>query len=147
MVTVANTATATEQELATQLFIALGRLSRWSARQTPEQYGPGVLSALGTVVDTGRVRLGELAAREGVSPASLSRTISILEAEALISRSVDPSDRRSSFVEATAAGTALVQQRRHQRGQLLAGQLTPLNEQQQLALGQLVQAIEELASS
>jgi DNA-binding MarR family transcriptional regulator len=142
---VTTTATEAEAEMATQLFIALGRLSRWSARQSPEQYGPGVLSALGTVVDRGRVRLGELAGREGVSPASLSRTISILEAEALISRSIDPDDRRSSFVEATAVGTGLVLERRRQRGELLAARLAPLNEHQLLALQKLVQAIEELA--
>jgi DNA-binding MarR family transcriptional regulator len=139
----------TEAELAigTRLFVAMGQLARWSARQSLDQYGPGVLTALGTVVDVGPVRLGDLANRLGVLPASVSRTVATLEAAALVDRTVDPEDRRSSFVSATAEGARLVTERRAQRGQHLARHLGPLTEDQQDILSSVIDAIHDLAES
>lgn len=139
----------TEAELAigTRLFVAMGQLARWSARQSLDQYGPGVLTALGTVVDVGPVRLGELANRLGVLPASVSRTVAILEAAALVDRTVDPVDRRSSFVSATAEGARLVTERRAQRGEHLARRLGPLTQDQQDILSSVIDAIHDLAES
>jgi DNA-binding MarR family transcriptional regulator len=139
--------TETERLLGTQLFVAMGQLARWSARQSRDHYGPGVLSALGTVVDAGPLRLGELAARLGVVPASISRTVAVLEAEQLVERTVDPTDRRSWFVSATTRGTALVENRRRDRGEKLARQLGPLTETQTDALRAIVEAIDVLAAS
>jgi len=130
-----------------QMYLALGRLLRWSARQGKEQFGPGVLSALGTIVDRGQVRLGELAVREGISPASLSRIVSTLEAQALVSRSVDPADRRSSFVTATPAGDRLISTRRRDRGERLAHHLAPLSEVRLDAMREIVRAIDELTGA
>lgn len=136
-----------EREVGGQLFVALGRLLRWSARQGPDQFGPGVLSALGTIVDNGRLRLGDLAAREGIAPASLTRIVAILEAEALVGRSTDPSDRRAAFVEATATGAALVLDRRRDRGEQLARRLAPLDDARLAALRDIVRAIDDLAAT
>lgn len=136
-----------EREVGGQLYLALGRLLRWSARQGPDQFGPGVLSALGTLVDNGRLRLGDLAAREGIAPASLTRIVAILEAEALVTRSTDPSDRRSAFVQATPTGAALVLDRRRARGEQLARRLAPLGEDRLAALRDIVRAIDDLAAA
>jgi len=139
----------TEAELAigTRLFVAMGQLARWSARQSLDLYGPGVLTALGTVVDVGPVRLGDLATRLGVVPASISRTVATLEGAALVVRTVDPEDRRSSFVSATDEGSCLVTERRAQRGEHLARHLGPLTEEQQQILGSVIDAIHDLAES
>jgi DNA-binding MarR family transcriptional regulator len=145
----ADTLELTEAELAigTRLFVAMGQLARWSARQGPDLYGPGVLIALGTVVDAGPVRLGELASRLGVVPASISRTVATLEAADLVGRTVDPEDRRSSFVSATAEGVRLVVERRAQRGEDLARHLGPLTPEQRDVLSTVIDAIHGLAES
>ena len=145
----ADTVELTEAELAigTRLFVAMGQLARWSARQSLDLFGPGVLTALGTVVDVGPVRLGDLAHRLGVVPASLSRTVATLEAAALVERTVDSEDRRSSFVSATAAGARLVNERRARRGEHLARQLGPLTEEQQEILSSVIDAVNHLAES
>ncbi len=132
-------------DLGEQLFIALGRALRWNTRQSGEEFGPGVLSALGTVVDCGPVRLGDLAAREGVSPASLSRTIAVLEANGLSSRLVDPADRRSAFVQATDAGELLIRERRRDRGARIAAHFGPLTDDERAALQRIIAAISGLA--
>ncbi len=144
-----DTLELTEAELAlgTRLFVAMGQLARWSARQSLDLYGPGVLTALATVVDVGPVRLGDLAGRLGVLPASVSRSVATLEAAALVDRTVDPEDRRSSFVSAKVEGARLVVERRAQRGQHLARHLGPLTEDQQDVLSSVIDAIHALAES
>lgn len=136
-----------ELDIGTRLFVAIGQLARWSARQSVDLYGPGVLTALATMVDVGPVRLGDLANRLGVLPASISRTVATLEAAALVDRTVDPEDRRSSYVSATPEGARLVTERRAQRGEHLARQLGPLTEAQQDILSSVIDAIHHLAES
>ncbi len=144
-----DTLELTEAELAigTRLFVAMGQLARWSARQSLDSYGPGVLIALGTVVDVGPLRLGDLANRLGVVPASISRTVATLEAAALVDRTIDPEDRRSWFISATAEGARLVTERRAQRGEHLARHLGPLTREQQDILSGVIDAIHHLAES
>jgi DNA-binding MarR family transcriptional regulator len=137
--------TDAERELGTELDLALGRLYRWHRRSSPTPFAPGALSALGTVVDAGRLRLGDLASREGIAPASLTRTVAFLEGKGLLVRSVDPLDRRSVFVEATPAGGKLVRDRRRERGEGLAARLSPLTESQLQAMRDIVRAINDLA--
>ena len=139
--------TDSERELGVSLDLALGRLLRWNRRKAPTAFAPGVLSALGTVVDAGRLRLGDLASREGVAPASLSRTVAVLAEKALLIRSVDPADRRSIFVEATPAGRSLILDQRRERGERLAARLAPLTQAQVDAMREIVRAINDLADS
>ena len=131
-------------ESAARLDQALTRLVRWSRRQVAGPFGPGMLSALASVVDDGPIRLGELAGREGTSPATLSRVVAALEADGLIARSPDPSDRRSAFVRATAEGVATVTDLRRRRGQLLLARLAALPVEQQDALRGLADALTDL---
>lgn len=139
--------TEAEREIGGDLDLALGRLLRWNRRHSPAGFGPGVLSALGTVVDAGPIRLGDLAAREGIAPASLTRTVALLEDEALLTRTVDERDRRSVFVTATPAGRRLISDRRRERGEGLALRLAPLGRTQLAAMHELVRAMNDLASS
>lgn len=138
---------AAELELGVCLDRALARLLRWNRRNQPSPFGPGVLSALGTVVDSGRIRLGDLAVREGIAPASLTRSVALLEEHALLVRSTDPDDRRSVFVEATPHGVAFVEDRRRMRGEGLAVRLAPLTADEMAAMHAIVRAIDDLATS
>jgi DNA-binding MarR family transcriptional regulator len=124
----------------------MAELVRWSARQSADVYGPGVLTALGAVVDLGPVRLGELAARVGVLPAGISRTVAVLEGDHLVQRTADPTDGRASFISATAAGSQLIRARRRDRGDKLACHLSRLDDNQRDALRAAIDAIEELTA-
>jgi len=133
-----------EIETADRLYRALSRLIRWSRRASVAPVGPGTMSALASIVDCGPVRLGDLAAREGVVPATLSRIVAGLEDEGLISRSVDPADRRSTFVSATADGRRLLTDVREMRASALLERIDRLDVVQRAALVGALDALEAL---
>ncbi|HTY73927.1 MAG TPA: MarR family transcriptional regulator [Actinomycetes bacterium] len=135
---------AAEVAAAERLYQAVSRLVRWSRRAVVAPVGPGTMSALATVVDVGPIRLGDLAAREGVTPATLSRIVAGLEEGGLISRSVDPADRRSSFAEATEDGRRLVDQVRRMRASALLERFDRLEPEARAKLVEALEAFEAL---
>jgi DNA-binding MarR family transcriptional regulator len=135
---------AARVEDADRLYRALARLIRWTRRTSVSPVGPGTLAALGTISDCGPVRLGDLAQREGVTPATLSRIVAGLEEDGYIKRSVDPDDRRSTFVTATASGRRLVEDVRALRAAALLDRLSRLDEDQRAALIGALGALEAL---
>jgi DNA-binding MarR family transcriptional regulator len=135
---------AAKVEDADRLYRALARLIRWSRRASVSPVGPGTLAALGTICDCGPVRLGDLAQREGVTPATLSRIVAGLEDDGHIKRSVDPDDRRSTFVTATSTGRRLVEDVRALRAAALLERLDRLDEDQRATLLDALDALEAL---
>jgi DNA-binding MarR family transcriptional regulator len=135
---------AARVEDADRLYRALARLIRWSRRTSVSPVGPGTLAALGTICDCGPIRLGDLAQREGVTPATLSRIVAGLEDDGYIKRSVDPDDRRSTFVTATADGRRLVDDVRALRAAALLDRLSRLDDDQRTALICALGALEAL---
>jgi DNA-binding MarR family transcriptional regulator len=131
-------------ETASRLDTAIGRWVRWTRRPQPAPFGPGGGAALASVMDVGPIRLGDLAAREGVTPATLSRIVATLEKEKLLKRRIDPEDRRSAFVEITEAGRAMVVELRKARGQALLERLPPLTAEQRAVLKTVVEAVERM---
>jgi|1186.fasta_scaffold38268_2 DNA-binding MarR family transcriptional regulator len=131
-------------EDADRLYRALARLIRWSRRASVSPLGPGTLAALGTICDSGPLRLGDLAQREGVTPATLSRIVGGLEDDGYIKRSVDPADRRSTFVTATTSGRRLVEDVRALRAAALLDRLRRLDDEQRAALVDALGALEAL---
>lgn len=82
----------------------------------------------------GPVRLTALAAREGVSQPSMTQLVQRLERAGLVIRLADPDDGRGTLVGITAAGQALLDDRRRMRRDRLAALLTTLTDQEQSAL-------------
>ncbi|GKY87467.1 MarR family winged helix-turn-helix transcriptional regulator [Sinisalibacter aestuarii] len=79
----------------------------WRASQWQAAGGAGLNPTQGEVlqrISRRSARLGELAAMLGISQASLSDTVSSLEARGLAERRPDPEDGRVRRIEATAAG-------------------------------------------
>lgn len=98
-------------ELAGLLRLAVLRLGRrLRANPADAAVGPGGRAVLGTLRDRGPLSPGELARRETVQPPAMTRVLAALEAQALISRSPHPTDRRQSVVTLTEAGSRLVQE-------------------------------------
>ena len=84
------------------------------------------LSALSVVVFAGPLTLGELAAAEQVRPPTMTRLVSALEAQGLVTREPDARDRRLTRIRATARGKTLLARGRARRVDVLARQLQAL---------------------
>ena len=132
-------------ELSGRLLEALRRISRSTRRAASAHLTLGNLSALATIIDIGPIRAGDLAVREGVAPATLSRVIGALERAGYIERHPDPHDRRSAFLEATAAGVEELAAVRKARSAVMDARLAHLDEQRRALLAAALPALEDLA--
>jgi DNA-binding MarR family transcriptional regulator len=135
-----------EQEPSARLRAAIGRLSR---RLRPTVAGSGLTpsqtTVLFAVVRLGRVGLSGLAEAESLNPTMLSRVSAQLSDAGLIRRSPDPEDRRSAFLEATAAGRRLRERIHRERTQALSTHVEELDDAQRDALWRALPVLEELA--
>ena len=103
------------------------------------------LSILLTLLDTGPIRMTELAARERVRTPTTTVAIRRLEKLGLVKRSRDPSDLRAVLVEVTPEG--LVQHREalaHRRAHL-ASLLSKLSDEERETLARALRPLELLA--
>lgn len=133
-------------ESTARLRAVIGRLSR-RLRPTVagSQLTPSQTSVLFSIVRFGPIRLSELARIEGINPTMLSRIAGILADAGLISRAADPADRRSAFVESTAAGRRMRERIRRERALALGAHVQELSEHEQQALWDALPVLEELA--
>ena len=98
---------------------ALGRVVRQLTRISggPGD-GPAMTAtqrlALFELVESGPLRLNDLAALMGTSAPTASRAVDALAEAGLVERSPHPSDRRALWIELTADGRELVEQRKAQ---------------------------------
>lgn len=129
----------------TRLYVALGRLTRSLRREAAAPVSHGVLSALVTVVKEGPIRSGELAAREGVAPPSMTKVVASLEQAGYVERVPDPEDGRAALISATAAGRGLVESTRELRLHGLARRIEALGVDEAAALMAALPALEALA--
>lgn len=103
------------------------------------------LSILLTLLDTGPIRMTELAARERVRTPTTTVAIRRLEKLGLVKRSRDPSDLRAVLVEVTPEG--LVQHREalaHRRA-YLASLLAKLSDEERETLARALVPLERIA--
>ena len=87
---------------------------------------PAQLSALSVLVFGGPRTLTELAGAEQVRPPTMTRIVQSLEADGLVRRERDPSDRRVHRVHPTARGRRVMQRGRERRVANLAALLDRL---------------------
>lgn len=85
-----------------------GLLAQLARRRLGEMEPSGLTTtqhlALAAVVDTGPLRLRELAEAIGTTRATATRSTDVLEAAGLVERLPDPDDRRSILIRCTPAG-------------------------------------------
>lgn len=102
------------------------------------------LSALSVVVFGGPISLGGLARAEQVRPPTMTRIVTALESDGLVIRKGDLSDRRLTFVEATARGKKILAAGRARRVERLSAAVLGLGkaERDQLRRGlEVVQTV------
>lgn len=90
--------------------------------------------AMNRVCREGPIRLTTLAAREGVSQPSMTQLMQRLERLGLVTRLADPDDGRAALIGITAAGQALLDDRRRLRRERLATLLDTLSPEDENAL-------------
>jgi DNA-binding MarR family transcriptional regulator len=129
-----------------RLRVAVARLSRWLRRHDLAGLTPTQLSALATVDRLGPLRLGDLAAVEGIAPSTLTRLVTVLEERGYVERCPVPGDARASTLAIAPAGHEVLERIREQSTILLAGRLETLTDEQRTALAALP-ALERLAET
>ena len=117
---------ATPTELASQLRLAVMRLSRRLRQHAPHDITPSQLSALATVARAERLTLSQLADAERVQPPTITRIVDALVQRGLVARTPSETDRRVAWVAPTPAGLALVEEIRQRRDAYLARHLRAL---------------------
>jgi DNA-binding MarR family transcriptional regulator len=133
-------------EAAGRLNLVLGRLTRVLRRGQPSGLGPGTISALATIVRSGPIRLGDLAAREQIAPPTLTRIVSGLEESGYVVRSPDPTDGRATRVKATPAGHEVITGAGSVRVGVLRTRMDTLSAQERATLLAALPILEALAS-
>lgn len=134
----------TSQDVPNRLFLTIGRLSRSLRQGGVPGPGHGAVSALAVLNHCGQLRLGDLAAKEGVAAATMSRIVASLVDAGYVTRERDPLDRRAWLAEATDAGRELLLEVRAKRVGELGRRLDQLAPEQREALDAALPALEAL---
>jgi len=129
----------------TRLRVALARLSRRLRRHELAGLTPTQLAALSTVEQAGPLRLGDLAAAEGIAPSTLTRLVAVLEELGYVRRDADPKDARASTLAITVLGHDTLERLRAENSALLAQRVMLLTPEQRTALADALPALEALA--
>src|ERR1700689_3713713 len=125
----------------TRLRVALARLSRGVPRPEVAGLTPTQLAALATVEQSGPLRLGDLAAAEGIAPSTLTRLVAVLEELGYVRRDADPKDARASTLAITLLGHETLERLRAENSALLTKWLAMLNLEQRAALAAALPAL------
>jgi DNA-binding MarR family transcriptional regulator len=133
-----------EQDLADDLRLALGRLARRLRQQSLGDMTPSQRSVLTSLDRHGPTRMGELARIENISPPSLTGIVGRLEDRGLVTRSDDPDDARSTLVEATPKASAALAEARRQRTAFLVRGLATLTDEERKVLARVVPLLDRL---
>ena len=131
----------------TRLRVALARLSRRLRRHELAGLTPTQLAALSTVEQVGPLRLGDLAAAEGIAPSTLTRLVTALEDSGYVRRCADPSDARASTLSITPHGQDALERIRTESTLLLTASLRLLTPEQRDALAAALPVLEQLAEA
>lgn len=137
----------TNVELAARLRMTLGRLNRRVRQHGPRTLSSSQASTLASVDALGPVRLGDLAAHEGVTAPTQSRLVASLEQQGLLRRTPDADDRRATLLAITPQGRRQLERLRGERSAFLVLRLGTLSAEQRHALVMALDALEALAEN
>lgn len=132
---------------ATRLRVAIARLSRRLRHHELAGLTPTQLSALATVERAGPLRLGDVAAAEGIAPSTLTRIVTALEECAYVKRCAVPGDARASTLAITPRGQEVLERIRQETTATLTESLMMLAPDQIAALATAIPALEQLAEA
>jgi DNA-binding MarR family transcriptional regulator len=128
-----------------RLRVAISRVWRRLRRHELAGLTPTQLSALATVERAGPMRLGDLAAAEGIAPSTLTRLVTALEELGYVKRCPVPGDARASTLTVEPQGRAVLERIRQESTSVLADRLRGLSRDELAALAAALPALEHLA--
>jgi DNA-binding MarR family transcriptional regulator len=131
--------------LASQLRLAVLRLSRRLRQQAIGDITPSQLSALASIAKHGELSLGSLASIERVAPPSMTRIAATLESQGLVLRRSDDVDRRVARVAISDSGRAVLDEIRNRRDAYLAVRIRDLSDEDRELLSKAIPILERLA--
>jgi DNA-binding MarR family transcriptional regulator len=106
--------------------VAIHQLRRLDREDSVAGASAARLSALAVLVFGGARTLGALAEAENVTPPSMTRLVTAMEADGLVTRAKSATDGRLVLVGATSKGERILEEGRKQRLAALAGWLGEL---------------------
>ncbi|MBM7771609.1 DNA-binding MarR family transcriptional regulator [Actinokineospora baliensis] len=137
-----------ERALTSRLRLAVVRLNRrLRAQRTNAAITLTQLSALSCVHKCGPLTPGELAAKEGVQPPSMTRVITALEELGYVTRSPHPSDGRQAIVALTDEGRVYIQADISAREAWLDKRLAELTDEERTVLARAAEIIDRMAGN
>lgn len=141
----ATTVALPREDLAAELRLAVGRLSRRLRQHAVGELSPSQVSSLATIDRHGPMPMGRLSKHEAVAAPTMTRIVDRLEELALAGRRVDAADARSTVVEITPAGRKALARLRHERTAFLAERLAAFDDDDIAALSAALPALRRLA--
>jgi DNA-binding MarR family transcriptional regulator len=135
--TVDHTALATRFRFA--LFPLVRQLRHHNVDLTASQ-----ASALATISRRGRLTVGELAKAEHVTSPMITKVAKGLEEEGLVTRTVDPTDKRATQMAITKEGERRLERSRSRKNAWLANQFDHLSADELDAISAVIPVLERI---
>lgn len=133
-------------DMAGRLRLLVGRLARQlRAHPARDRLTPTQLATLSSVDRHGPLRIGDLAATEGIVAATMTRIVAVLEEQELLERRADPLDGRASQVKLSEQGAAMLARLRSQRTGYFATRLARCTPDERAAIVAVLPLLESLA--
>ena len=141
-----TTALATDVEFAGRLRIAAGRIARDGLGQKRvDGMTPSRMTALAVLATEEPLRMGELAARLGISAPTVSRLVDHLAELGFLERVADEDDHRATRVRLSAEGHRGLAAVREHGATRLADRIAELDDTERAALERALPVLERLA--
>ncbi|GAA4422288.1 MarR family winged helix-turn-helix transcriptional regulator [Actinokineospora soli] len=132
--------------LTSKLRLAVVRLNRrLRAQRTTASVTLTQISALSCLHKCGPLTPGELAAKEGVQPPSMTRVIAALEDMGYVTRRPHPSDGRQAIVALTETGLVYIKGEITAREAWLDERLSELDDEERAILARAAEIIDRMA--
>jgi DNA-binding MarR family transcriptional regulator len=131
-------------EIAARLRLSATRLARRLRQESGAGLSPSQQSALAVIANHGPLTLGALAEHERVAPPSITKVVSKLECDGLVTRSPDPADRRICRVAISAEGEDLLEESRRRKTAWLTARISELDPERQRRLFDALDVLDEL---
>jgi len=130
--------------VAAHLRLAITHTARRLRQEAGRELSPSQISALATIERHGPLTPSELADRERVKRPTATRVAAKLEEMGTIARTADPADARSSLLQITAQGRALLGRLRRRKTAYLAQRLGALESDELAVLERASEVLERM---
>jgi len=133
-------------DIAARLRLSATRLARRLRQESGAGLSPSQQSALAVIANHGPLTLGALAEHERVAPPSITKLVTKLECDGLVTRSPDPTDRRICRVAISPQGETLLEESRRRKTAWLTGRISELDPERQRRLADALDVLDELTT-